>query len=324
MEILLISPCHKNFGGWYRANNIATHLTYLNHKVTFLYPSSVNNLWKRVLNGLVNCKHLFKYDIIHIFEIVQPETLLPALLARFLGKRVIIDVADEWLFSPTYKNSNFLTKLLIRFIDLFLINLFPLLTVTSDYLVRKYGRGFKLINGVNEDEFELIHRNQARKQLRITYDVKVLLAFGNTWGNQRIKLLKEVYQWVKLYDDSIQLVVGTGWDKKKLSLWLGACDLVLFPTGGEPCEAACFPIRVGSCLNAERVIATDTSYTEFHSILGKYNCLLVGDYPRHLATNIIKFFKDKSFRKELEENVKVAKKELSWNKLIGKLEEFYK
>ena len=316
-KILIISPCHYGFGGWFRADNIARELRLLKYRVFFLYPLKAHKLLKRVLNGVINCRYVFGKDIIHIFELVQPECFFPAFLGKILGKKVIVDVGDEWLHT-IYPNRLF--YLWVGLVDK-LLRFFPL-TVTSDYLIRKYGKGIKLINGVNYGEFEPVHRNQARKELGINYEAKVLLAFGNTWGNQRTKLLKETYQWVKLYDESIQLYVGMGWNKKKLGLYLSACDLVLFPTGGEPCEQACFPIRVGSCLNAERVIATDTANTEFHSALN--DCLLVGDYPKDIALNIVYFFKDKSYRKQLEENTKKKKQELGWNKLIIKLEEFYK
>lgn len=314
-KILLISPCHYRFGGWYRAYNIAKRLPS-----TFLY-SYKQSFVLRLLTGVKNCWYVLWAKKIIIFEIVQPETLFSALFGKLLGKKVIVDVADEWLYSPTYLHSNFLKRFLIRFLDTQLIKLFPI-TVTSTYLQTKYKRGFKLINGVDRQEFELVSRNEARKRLNIGYDDKILLAFGNTWGNQRTFLLNNTFNWVKIYDSDVKLFFGNGWDKKKLSLYLGACDLVLFPTGDEPCEKACFPIRVGTCLNAERVIATDSSDTEFHSTLK--DCLVLGKEPEELSQNIILFFKDRSYRKKLEENVKKAKQRLDWDVLVRGYEDFFK
>ena len=313
-KTLLISPCSYRFGGYFRAENIARRL---NGKL--LYPKQGNNLLKRVINGVVNSFYVPFYDVIYVFELM-PETLLPALLSRLLGKKVILDIADEWLASPTYQQGNLFIKFLIRSLDRS-VSFFPQITVTSDYLLKKYGRGTKLINGVDTNEFLPIDRAEARGRLGIGKKEKIVLSFGNTLGKTREWWLNETYRSLQSQDPSIQLIKISGLEAWGLALWLAACDLVLFPTGDNPCERACFPIRVGTALNAERVIATDNSPTEFHNTLRPYNCMLTGSVPWTLAIEIVKFFQDPypTFRDTLEKNVLKAKKELDWDKLIKTL-----
>jgi hypothetical protein len=190
------------------------------------------------------------------------------------------------------------------------------LTVTSEYLVNKYGRGLKLINGVNKDEFEPLDRTKARLRADIRPNSKIVLSFGNTFGKTRELWLETTKHELKEIDPEIQLVKLTHASTEELRIWLGICDLVLFPTGDNPCERACFPIRVGTTLNAERVIATDLSPTEFHQTLEPYNCMVTGNSPKEIAGNIVRFFNDNEFRQTLETNVLKAKEDLDWDKLI--------
>lgn len=243
----------------------------------------------------------------------MPETFFPAILSLILGKKVILDVGDEWLTSPTYVNIGKPFKFLIWFIDTQVIKLFRHLTVTSDYLLEKYGRGQKVINFVNYDEFKPLKRSYARKILGFKPKDKIVLSFGNTMGATRKWWLDETCKYLDMFG-GIEVIRDQYFNPRDLPLWLGACDLVLFPTGDNRCERACFPIRVGTCLNAERVIATDESPTEFHNTLK--DCLLTGKTPYELAVHVSRFFMDgyKDMRVSLEENVLKAKKELDWDK----------
>jgi hypothetical protein len=310
--VLLISPCHKDFGGWYRASNISTHLG-LNNK--FIYnPRHSSNLLYNLLIGIRNCFHVLGADSVYIFECVYPQTLLPCVFTLLLRKKVILDIGDEWLDSPTYNRGNWLVRSIIRFLDTRFSRFFDI-TVTSDYLLNKYGRGLKVINGVNTDEFTPIPRSIARRILNIPQDAKVVLSLGNTFEGQRDKLIKETWRYFsRLYPQAI-LIYGLYIGKEELGLYLGACDLVLFPTGGRPNEQACFPIRIGTFLNAERVIATDDSDTEFHRILRPFNCMITGHSPEEIAHNMTRFFTNRV----LETNVVKAKESLDWKNVIKEL-----
>ena len=98
--------------------------------------------------------------------------------------------------------------------------------------------------------------------------------------------------------------------------------MVLFPTGGGKNEQGCFPIRVGSILNAERVIVTDDSDTEFHNTLRQYNCMVTGKDTDEIAQNVVRFFSKGRYREQLERNVRKAKEELRWENFKEGLVEY--
>lgn len=319
MKILLISPCHKNFGGWYRTHNIAESLARRGHKIGFAYsPKYFNNVWGKVLTGLKNTYyvHTGNYDLVYCFETVHPETLFPLLYAKLTFSQTLVDVGDEWLDSPTYKNSGWGLRGLIRFLD-FIPRFFDL-TVTSDYLRRKYGKGVKLINGVNTREFSLVSKPCARAVLGYKEDDKVVLSFGNTYGGNRQKLLGET---IKQLPGDIKVIAGVYLNSRQLPFYTSACDLLLFPTDSCISEKACFPIRIGTYLNSERVIATIDNDTQFKRTLRPFDCMVLGKDPKDLADNIVKFFKNKRRRKELESNTLKAKQVLDWDNVIRRLSE---
>ena len=335
MHILLITACHPYFGGWYRTDNIARQLTTLGHTVRFIHNRKYHrNLIVRLLIGLKNCWWIIRggYDRVHIFELIPPETLLPGLLARLLNKKVVIDLGDQWGIPPPRGVWGSWVGIYLQFLDAVLARHYGWLTATSDFLAEKIrlavptkkGQILKLINGVNLSEFNPLDKEYCRFKLSFDSKSKILLSFGNTYEGERFRLLQEVCQHVIDYIPDIKFFNNRYLNKEELPLYLGACDLVLFPTGGADNEKACFPIRVGTYLNGERVIATDNSPTEFHNTLKPFNCMITGKNPREIAQNIHRFFTDRVYREELEYNVFTAKRELSWENLIGGLDEFYK
>jgi len=328
MKILLISPCHKDFGGWYRARNISQALTRLNHNVNLIYNKRhYRNLPIRLLIGLKNVLRVVfdNSDVVHVFELVQPETLFPALVSKLFLKKVVVDLGDDWLHSPTFKRSGPLLKFFINILCKHLPKIFDNFTVTSDFLADLYTKKnvLKLINGVNTREFEPLSQTFCRSALKYSQSDKIVLSFGNTYGGDRSRLLLETISELNRLDPSIHIIINRRLNKKELPLFVGACDVILFPTGDNPCERACFPIRVGTYLNGEKVIATDTSPTEFHETLKPYKCLIQSRTPKLLARRIVWFLKDPKLRNKLEYNVKVAKKDLDWDILIHNLEDFY-
>ena len=328
MRILLISPCHRGFGGWYRAYNISEALKRQGHTTQFIYNKKYNsNIVNKILAGIKNCLPVLfdKYDIIHIFELVQPETLFAGLLSLVLRKRIILDIGDEWLDSPQLRLRHPIAFFLITLFYYFGFRHFPKITTTSDYLYFRIKKSaLKLINGVNTREFSPISRTKARRELKIPLDAKLLLSFGNTFEGSRKELLEETYYWIKTFDKSVQLISNRYFNKKKLALYLGACNMMLFPTTDCPNEQACFPIRIGTTLNAGRVIGMLDVDTEACNTLKSYNCLVVGGYPYGLAYKVVEFLNDNEKQVRMENNVLKAKKELDWDNLIKPLEKFYK
>jgi len=336
MKILLLSPCHPNFGGWYRADSIARELYKRGHEVTFIHPAShTKNLFSRLKTGLEYLWHVMrlKYDVVHLFEIVQPENALAGILCLLLRRNVVLDVGDDWDYAlttfPKRHPLRFCFFLYLRFFDHLILRHFVKLTATSTFLLGKYsscrvsGCGVKLINGINFNEFEPFTRSEARKELGIAKDARLMLSFGNTFGGDRQRLLTELVREIKTRDAGIHFLPQRRYEGRQMALWLAATNIILFPTGNGFNEQACFPIRVGTILNAERVIATDTYHTEFHDTLKPYDCMVQGWCMSDLADKVVKFLNNPHAHKYYEENVRKAKKDLGWNKLIGALEELY-
>ena len=312
--ILLITHNHKDFGGWFRVNCISEALQRRFIYTEFVYnPRYFKNPFIRILIGLRNSWYVIHRKFIYILDPLMPETLLPALTAKLLRKNVVIDISDEWLESTT----GWVRKY-VAFIEPRLARWFPLIIVPCEYLYEKFSKMtdstlIKLTNGVNPTEFKLIPKGEARKKLNFRPDDKIMLAIGNTFGGERRALLWKVYNEVKALDPKVILIAGTYIPKEDLPYYLGACDLALFPTNGAKNELACCSIRVMTYINAEKVIATDDSPSEWHTILENFDCGLMG---KDLAKKIIRFFNDKKLRKRLEKNVKRAKNALQWDNLI--------
>lgn len=311
----------------------------------------------KILRGLLACLFILfkKYDLIHIFEAVQFETNLPLLLCKLLNRKTVLDIDEDWLDSPIYHQSSPLIKKYLRYCDLTLTPKSKYLTVTSDYLVDKFTKlgaphVLKIINGVDHDQFQTISRAKAREHLGISPSAKIILSFGNTYEDERAYLLLKTFEEVYKLDKTVKLyfnfnpehffymdkikntinqkifknIITTGFIKQgMLPYYLGSCDLVLFLMGSSPAEAACFPIRIGSYLNGERVIATNQNQTEAYRTLQKYQCALVGKNPVEIAKKMMQFFRDESLRRQLEANVKIAKNKLDINYLINDLIDFY-
>jgi glycosyltransferase involved in cell wall biosynthesis len=382
LKILLIQPCFENFGGYFRSIGLAKALAKKGHRVDLLISSKENSLMikkkrekrnldvyelprlkihyllnGKILRGILACFFIVlgRYDVIHIFEAIQPETNLPLIFCKIIRKKVILDIDEEWsncLFTQT--THRFLAAY-TQFCDLKLSPRFEFLTVTSDYLVKKFKKlgvknVFKIINGVDLDQFKPVSREKARKDLKINPQERMILSFGNTYLGERAYLLFKTFQAALKRDKSLQLyfnaphpfrhhpkiekeitaqtlknVVITGYlGKKRLPSYLGACDLTMFLTEDTPGERACFPVRIGSYLNGERVIVINQTETEAYQSLARQNCVVTGKNPVEIANQIMRFFNDQDFRRQLETNVKRARKNLSWDKLTDKLVKFYR
>jgi len=383
MKILLIQPCFVDFGGYFRSMGMARALAKRGDLVDLLISSKENSLTikkareiknltvyqlprinfhqfvnGKIFRGLLACFFiLFKnYDLIHVFESNQFESILPLVLCKMTGKKVVLDIDEEWLDSFLCK-MNKLMAIYIRFCDTFLATKFDYLTVTSEHLVKKFRRlevkhVFKIINGVDLDQFVPMNKNKARKYLSISPQEKIILAMGNTYEGERAFLLFKTFEEILKKDKTVKLYFNLDpqifWQKEKIKkninkdifshivhtgfinlktkkglAYLGAADLTLFLMGNTPSEKACFPVRIGTYLNGGKVIALNKTNTEAFQTLAKYHCLVSGEGPSEMAQEIVKFFKNEQKRRQLKKKVLRAKKELSWDNLIDGLLEFY-
>lgn len=377
MNVLLLEPCWENFGGFFRANNIARALSARGITTTLIIPQikgiiknfiEYNNLLtvKKIKNKkhslfdrlyrlsyIVNDIKKNKYDIIHIFSIVHPEIMAIFLLLKFTGRKIFLDWDDYWQDSPTYRFGGLFTRWYIAFAENWISRLTNNVTVTSEFLSKKANRLhirriLKIINGVDPLQFRNYTHEKALSYLGYDRNKKYILSFGNTYEYERGSLLIRTYDELCKRNNSIKLISNFDFRNlinkeklilnekilnniiftdlippEKLGLYAAVSECIVFLTGNTDNEKACFPVRIGSYLNSGKVIATNETDTEWHRVLEKFNCILIGKNPEELAVRINEFIGDKDLKEKMEENVKVAKMELSWDKLIEKLIQFY-
>lgn len=313
----------------------------------------------RLVRGIITSLFVVfgDYDIIHTFASIQIEAVIPFFVAKVLRKKVIFDWDDYWQDSPLFHRSNKLIKKYLSFLENGIPKYARQMTVTSSFLekeAKKLGskKVLKIINGVDLEQFIPVKKTKARKRLKIHSKKRIILSFGNTYEGERAYLLLKTFEEILKLDGSIKLyfnlnpavywkekiikeninkdilknIIVTGFidlNKIKGRSYLGATDTLLFLMGNSPGEKACFPVRIGTYLNGEKVIATNRVDTQVYETLLALNCAIIGDSPADLAKKIIDFLGDKRKRKSLEKNVLKAKKKLSWNNLVVSLIDFY-
>ena len=315
----------------------------------------------RILRGLLACLFVLlgKYDLIHTFAIIQFESNIPFLLCKILGKKVVVDWDDYWTEAdklvPLYKKFFIIQKYFI-FCENKLQRLTKNITVTSSFLTEKakslqISNILKIINGVDLEQFNPMPKSKARKILEIKPNTKIVLSFGHTFFKDRILLLfktfneinhldKNIRFWLN-YDPSellkdqhltgrfnpkfVKTIENLGYlDPKKLPKYLGAADMVLFMMGNYNTEKACFPTRIGTYLNGEKIIAMNKTDTEACHMLEYYKCAIIEDNPTKIAKRVINVLNNPELKTKLERKVIKARDDLSWDKLILNLIDFYK
>lgn len=313
----------------------------------------------RLTRGLISSLFVLfgDHDIIHAFASIQAESVIPFFIAKILRKKVVFDWDDYWQDSPLFHQSSQLLKKYIALLEKNIPKHAEYMTVTSTFLKKKAKRFgskeiLKIINGVDLEQFVPVEKHESRERLKIQPKEKIILSFGNTYEGERAYLLFKTFKEVLKLDKSIKLYFNLDplvfWKNKKIEKeinkdilksivvtgfinletikgrsYLGTADLILFLLGNSPGEVACFPVRIGSYLNGEKVIATNRADTQVYETLSRFNCAIIGDNPKDLAKKIIDFYKDKKEKLNLEKNVLKAKNELSWNNLAVSLVNFY-
>ena len=219
-------------------------------------------------------------------------------------------------------------------------------------LSRKRGatKVLKLINGINPTQFIPHTREEGRKELKLKPTGKYLLTFGHTYINDRAYLLFKTFEYIYNIDPSIILLFNENPEKiikeqgledkinkkilkniktvgyipqDKLGYYLGAADITIFLMGDADNERACFPIRIGSYLNGNAIIAINDINAEATNILKEYNCAIIEKDIKTLAEKIIIFLNNEHRQQQLKKKIKLVKKSLSWEYLIDDLINFY-
>lgn len=296
------------------------------------------------------------YDVVHVFTIVHPEMILVLFFCKIIGQKVILDWDDYWQDCPIYRYGGWPVRAYIKFTEEFISRFVKFMTVTSAFLfaqAEKVGikNIVKIVNGVDKNQFQVCSYEEAIAKLGYDKNRKYLITFGNTYENERTYLVLKTFERVWQRDKSIYLLVNldlkeiaarqnklsefdeqlfnniivTGFiPPKDLGIYLAASKCVIFLTDNTPNELACFPIRVGSYLNGEKVIATTETNSEWCNTLKLFNCALIGKDVDDLANKILDFVNNEKLQKDMEGRVKIAKNELSWDNITASLVDFYK
>ena len=110
----------------------------------------------------------------------------------------------------------------------------------------------------------------------------------------------------------------------QLSYYLSAADACLFLSGGDHFEKANCPLRVSGYLNAEKIIIINDNQSEVSEMLKPFNCAIIDKDLKRLASKAVEMLHNTRFQKKLIANTKIAKRELSMDRLSSQLIKFYK
>jgi len=295
-----------------------------------------------------------KYDIIHACVPTQLESNVSAFFLKLLGKKIVIDWDDYWIGSPLFKRDTIVKKY-ITFCEKKSPKYFANIVVVSDFLedkAKKWGakKILKLINGVNASQFTVHTREEGISKLGLDENKKYLLTFGNSFANDRARLLFDTFERIFNLDPEVYLlfnldplkiigeqslakernfkclknIINVGYiSQNDLGYYLGVCEAVIFLQGETKDEIACFPIRIGSYLNGESAIIINDVNSETGNTLKKCNCAIIEKDLSILAHKAVEFIHDKNRQVEMKKKVISAKNELSWDNQIEKLVHFY-
>jgi glycosyltransferase involved in cell wall biosynthesis len=311
----------------------------------------------RILRGIIALAFgLFrKYDIIHACVPVQLESNIPAFFLKLLGKKVVMDWDDYWEGSSIYGEYPIMKKY-VAWCEQKAPAYFGNMVVVSEFLKtlsRKRGakKILKLINGINTTQFEPHSREEGRRELKLNPKGKYLLTFGHTYINDRAYLLFKTFEHIYNIDPSIillfnedpkRIIKEQGLENKisekilkniktvgyipqdKLGYYLGAADITIFLMGDADNERACFPIRIGSYLNGEAIIAINDIDAEATNVLKEYKCAIVEKDIHKLSKKIVQTIDSPPLQRKYTKNILRAKHELSWDILITDLIKFYR
>lgn len=245
-KILIIEPCHEDYGGFFRAFNICKELSEYfevdllisskNEKSFFIKKKKINrNLTVyhlprfkinfffngRFLRGIIGTIISFKkkYDYKYFFSIVQFESLIPFLinLIFYSRKKIIIDWDDYWSglhhTIPFYNKYFGLIKFYLQFIEYKVQSLTQNASCTSNFLIDELDNirvknKIKIINGCNTSDVNLVDKFEAREKLNIKKNQKMLLTFGHTFFKERTENLITFANNLYEIDPSINIYIN--------------------------------------------------------------------------------------------------------------------
>jgi len=300
-----------------------------------------------------------RFDIVHGFE-SRPVVSLPAIFMRKkLGTPLVLTWADwfgkggrseerSWpirAFMPPVED--FFEKHFYPKADFIIAMGDPLFDKAIDRGIHK-DRILSLLHGSDIERTEVIPQEIAKSQLdgKLPEDAIVMGYLGYLWtvnasllfqtvrmvkaainrpfkllliGNHRANLMKV------LPEDLKEDVIETGWvSYQEVNLYLCASDVLMLPLKRTPVSDSIWPSKLNDYLAAGRpIVATDMHILK--SLYQKHNFgYLTNDNPSELAEAVLSVVADKVISREFGCNARIlAEEELSWDKIVDRLEALY-
>ena len=321
-----------------------------------LLPGSLRSGWD-LWNALARIRWLRgqDFDLVHAFE-DRPVALLPALYLR--QSRGIPWISDwcDWFGrgGSVEERPNPLVRGALRPVETFFEEV-PRrraegLTVINHVLRRRAEalgippeRILWLPNGSNVDEIRPGDRAEARRQLRLPLEVRLIAYTGAIFARDarlmaaafdrihaarpeaRLLLVGYCNIAVEELVQSPEAVIRTGpVDYATLARYLAACDLGWLPLRDSGANRGRSPLKLNDFMAAGRaVVATDVG--DLGDLVRREAIgLAVPDEPEALAQAVLALLADDARRESLGRQARrVAEGRLSWSAMGGRLERFY-
>ncbi len=315
--------------------------------------SSLMELPFHLLRALINTKMalLGKYDAVYSFNVASPTTGLPVVFLRILKKagifhgQILVDCDDLWGKGglTTIDQKGWVANSVAGFLETKIPILADQVTVASHALKEmiKQARGnayniFLVPNGANPAAPYFSDTSIPRDELKLPSEKPIVCFVGRAlWVFDYLMAGLElafkqkpdilfvcIAPWNNVHLEKINkselsdhiLCPGVQ-PHEKISLYLGAADVLLLPRVKNGSEMYNFPGRLGDYLAAGRPIVSTANSDENELIMRKYNCGLLAepDSPASFAEKILQLLNDPKLRREIgENNRKTATDKFSW------------
>lgn len=310
----------------------------------------------RVLRGLIAVIFgiIGKYDIVHVAMPQVPEGTIPAFILKLFGNIVVIDW-DEMYENGVYRNSR-LTHLYIIFFENICPKVFKYYTTGTDRLgeivLKRGGVSYcRLINGVNLSELTVSSKNKAIRLLHLDVKTRYLLSFGSTFTGFRVYLLFKTFNEINKLDPAIKFLVtfnpvttlrDNGFADKfpdsllrnvidigkprlsDLGLYMSATEATVLIMEDTDLARSVYPTRASYYLLGESVMILNDNQSDLNKILRPYRCSIMAKDIRVLARKAVDALNHPVKYRQLKQNVKLAKSDLSMDNIIKPVINYFK
>ncbi len=156
-------------------------------------------------------------------------------------------------------------------------------TVTSEQHKRDLGRrdAHVVPCGVDLDLFVPLPRREARKQLGLPAEAKLVLFVGILRPEKRLDVIQSAVDILQRQDPSVQLIVATGLPHERIPLYMNACDVFALASDHEGS-----PVVVKEAMACNLPIVSVDVGDVAQVIAGIEGCYICGRNPADMADKL--------------------------------------